>query len=124
MSSSERAKEEPRLPDGVLRVDSLGYRGKHYRIPVFATDCPVVITPTGRTDVAWPADSPVLRCLNTTWDLGQFLVPRRPVSLGVLGDDELRVFARPGAVRVLDLPIKLPDCGEYRVPARSRSSRR
>lgn len=113
MSSSE---EEPGSYDGVLRVDSLGYRGKHYRIPVFATDGPVVFTPTGRSDVAWPADSPVLRCLNTTWDLGQFLVPRRPVSLGVLDDDELRVFARPGAVRVLDLPIKMPDCGEYRLP--------
>jgi hypothetical protein len=63
-----------------------------------------------------PAGSPILRCLNTTWNVEEFKRPRRPVSLGVLGADELAVFARPEAVRVLDMPIKMPGCSEYRIP--------
>jgi hypothetical protein len=63
-----------------------------------------------------PHDEPVIRTLNSIWDVQQFLLPRRPVSLGLLSAEEVATFARPGAVRVLDMPIKMPDCSEYRLP--------
>jgi hypothetical protein len=103
--------------DGIARVESLSYRGKNYDVPIFDTEGPVVLTPHA-SDLALPAraESPVLQCLHSTWDLAQFMVPRRPVSLGTLSAAEVAVFAMPEAVRVLDLPIKMPDCAEYRLP--------
>lgn len=105
------------LRDGVLRVERLSYRGKHYRLPVFDAARPVLLrSRPERASLASSADSLVLRDVHTLWDPARFLEPRRPVSLGLLGADELAVFTTPGAVRVLDLPIKMPDCDEYRLP--------
>ncbi|MDO9019917.1 MAG: hypothetical protein Q8S73_15450 [Deltaproteobacteria bacterium] len=105
------------LRDGVLRVERLSYRGKHYRLPVFDAARPVLLrSRPERASLASSADSLVLRDVHSLWDPGRFLEPRRPVSLGLLGADELAVFTTPGAVRVLDLPIKMPDCDEYRLP--------
>jgi hypothetical protein len=105
------------LRDGVLRVEHLSYRGKHYRLPVFDRADPVLLrSRPERASLASSADSLVLRDVHSLWDPRRFLEPRRPVSLGLLGADELAVFTAPGAVRVLDLPIKMPDCDEYRLP--------
>jgi hypothetical protein len=116
MSSSEGA---PR-PAGVLRVERFAYRGKTYQVPVFDPADPVVITarPGGAADVAIPeaSASPVIRCLASVWSLEELRVPRRPVSIGTLSPEELAVFAAPGAARVLDMPIKMPDDDTYRVP--------
>lgn len=114
MSSSEASE---RLAPGVLRLDRFAYRGKNYQVPIFDTHAPVVLTakPTTLGPVD-PASAPVLRCLNSTWELSEFKTPRRPVSLGTLSAEELAVFAQPEAVRVLDMPIKLPDIAEYRLP--------
>jgi hypothetical protein len=102
---------------GVVRSDGFAYRGKRYEVPIFDPADPVVV----RADPAAPIpdippDAPVVRSINTTWDLANFATPRRPVSLGTLSPAELAVFTRPDAVRVLDLPIKMPDCDEYRLP--------
>jgi hypothetical protein len=115
--ADETARNADPLPPGVLRVERLSYRGKHYKIPVFDPADAVLIRadPNAVTPPA-PADSPVIRSLNTPFDLAQFAVSRRPVSLGLLSAEELAEFARPGATRVLDLPIKMPDCDEYRLP--------
>ncbi|MDB4933881.1 MAG: hypothetical protein JWP87_853 [Labilithrix sp.] len=112
MSKPERAAQT-----GVARVDTFAYRGKTYQVPIFDIEDPVVLT-ARKTDIELPdpADSPVLRCVNSTWDLAQFEVPRRPISLGDLTTEELAVFTRPNAVRVLDMPIKMPDSAEYRLP--------
>jgi hypothetical protein len=102
-----------------LEIQTFAYRGKTYDVPIFDTEDPVVLTAAQeKSSVELPdaADSPVMRCLNSTWDLAQFEVPRKPVSLGDLTTDELAVFTRPDAVRVLDMPIKMPDCAEYRLP--------
>lgn len=103
---------------GVLAVERLGYRGKRYAIPIFDPADPVVLVPRPERAPSPPSpeSSPILRCLHATWDLAEFERPRRPVSLGILDEDELRTFTRPHAVRVLDMPIKFPDRGEYRLP--------
>lgn len=116
----EKPAEAPATPppDGVLRIERFEYRGKRYQVPIFDPEDPVVLTarPEHAAQVPRAEDEPVLRTLNTVWDLRQFLIPRRPVSLGLLDADELRVFTRPGAPRVLDMPIKFPDCDAYRLP--------
>jgi hypothetical protein len=105
------------LPDGVLRTERLAYRGKHYDVPIFDKRDPIVIVPRPeRSTVPIPNEEPVIGCLNTTWDLGQFEVPRKPVSLGLLDAAAITTFARPDATRILDMPIKLPDIAEYRLP--------
>jgi hypothetical protein len=103
-------------PDGLLRIDRLEYRGKHYRVPVF--DAAGALTLLANPDAAAPvpADEPVIRGIGQTWSLAQFLVPRRPVSLGVLEPEVLEQFCRDGVPRVLDMPIKFPDNPEYRLP--------
>jgi hypothetical protein len=104
-------------PEGVLRAEELSYRGKRYEIPIFDPNHPVVIT-ARRTTLALPdkASSPVMRCLDGEWDPAEFAIARRPVSLGVLDAEELAIFTRPDAIRVLDLPMKMPDTDEYRLP--------
>lgn len=105
------------MSDGVLRVDHFSYNGKRYEAPVFDPASPVVLRadPT-RNRAPIPGDEPVVRTLHTTWDLRRFLEPHRPISLGVLDEAELAIFTRPDATRVLDMPIKFPDCDEYRLP--------
>jgi hypothetical protein len=103
------------LPDGVLRIDRFAYNGKHYQVPIFDPADPVVLRPA-RGAASIPADEAVIRSLNGVWDLREFLKPRRPVSIGILDEAELARLTRPGVARVLDMPIKMPDCDEYRLP--------
>ena len=105
------------LAPGVARVETLAYRGKNYDVPIFDIADPVILRPRS-INIPLPnaSDSPVIRCLNSTWDLAEFGKPRKPISLGDLSAADLDVFTRPGAVRVLDLPIKMPDTDEYRLP--------
>jgi len=100
----------------VLRIESFGYRGKNYQVPIFDPSDPVIVTARPDQGHLDAPDSPVLRCLNSIWDLTEFATPRRPLSLGVLSAAELASFSRPRAVRVLDMPVKMPDCEEYRLP--------
>jgi hypothetical protein len=104
------------LSEGVLRIERLSYRGKHYDIPIFDPERPVVLR--AGTAVVDPAvrDERVIRGIHSIWDLGEFMRPRRPVSLGLLAPDELTTFATPDTTRILDMPIKMPDCDEYRIP--------
>ena len=118
MDTGSGAFEEPlsALPEGVARIERFSYRGKHYQVPVFDAGDPVVLRAQGAAGPPLPADHPVVRGIHSIWDLAQFRRPRRPLSLGVLSDDELAMFTRPGAARVLDMPIKMPDRDEYRLP--------
>ncbi len=104
-------------PEGVLRVEGFEYRGKRYEVPIFDAAGGVVIT-ARKSSLVLPdkASSPVLRCLDGEWDLAELAIARRPISLGCLDAAELAIFTRPEAVRVLDLPIKMPDLDEYRLP--------
>ena len=113
----ESADSEAVLPHGVERIERLSYRGKRYQIPVFDSIDAIVLR--GRLDAALPAlpeDHPVVRGIHSIWDLAQFRTPRRPLPVGLLSDEDLSLFTRPGVARVLDMPIKMPDIDEYRVP--------
>lgn len=118
--SPEFSTDEGKLPRGVLRLERTSYRGKHYEVPIFDPAEPVLVEPSrdAPLPLALPdrESSPVLACIDTVWDRDQFRVARRPVGLGVLTAAELATFARPGVVRVLDLPIKMPDDPVYRLP--------
>src|SRR5262245_50901405 len=61
-------------------------------------------------------DGGVVAGIHGVFDVAEFLRPRRPASLGVLEAAELAELARPGAPRVLDMPIKFPDDATYRLP--------
>jgi len=106
--------------NGMLGIERLSYRGKHYQVPIFDPADPVIIVANADRESGerFPnaLESPVIRCLGTQWDLAEFMVPRRPVSIGCLTEDELHTFVRPDAIRVLDMPIKMPDSDEYRLP--------
>lgn len=104
------------LPDGLLGVEALEYRGKHYRIPLFDPAGALILHAEPERAAPVPPDEPVIAGIGTIWDLGEFQRPRRPVSLGVLDDHELAEFRREGAPRVLDMPIKFPDIDEVRLP--------
>src|SRR5687768_5067815 len=99
------ADERTELPDGVLRMERLEYRGKRYQVPIFDAADPVVLRPApanARHDA--DPEQLVLQSIHGTWDLAQFQRPRRPVSLGLLDPAELARFTRPGVARVLDMP--------------------
>lgn len=102
--------------EGLVEIDQLEYRGKHYRVPIFDATDPVILHPNPEAAAPVPEDSLVIRGIHTIWSLEQFLIPRRPVSLGVLDPATLAEFCREGVPRVLDMPIKFPDKSEYRIP--------
>src|SRR5215510_320295 len=105
------------LADGVLGWDRVAYRGKHYHVPRFDPTAPLVVE--GRPERAHMPVSPdggVVAGIHGVFDVAEFLRPRRPASLGVLEAAELAELARPGAPRVLDMPIKFPDDATYRLP--------
>ncbi len=106
------------LPAGVARYDHVEYRGKHYLLPVFETDGPVVLhAHPEHATVPTSPDGRVVAGIHGTFDVRELRDhPRRPASLGVLNAAELAQLTIDGAPRVLDLPIKLPDLAEYRLP--------
>ncbi len=102
--------------DGVLRWETTGYRGKHYELPIFDTTGAVILTARPGAAIPTSPDGRVVAGIHGTWDIREFLRPRRPASLGTLDAAELAVFTCPDAPRVLDMPIKFPDNPEYRLP--------
>ena len=108
------------LAEGVARIEQLSYRGKRYQVPIFDTAGASEFTGAAEraAELELPSAeaSPVMRCLATMWDLREFEKPRCPVGLGTMTGEALASFVLAGAVRVLDLPIKMPDNPSYRVP--------
>ncbi len=100
----------------VSRIEHFSYRGKNYDVPIFDPSSPIVITPDASRAAALSKDERVVQSIDTIWNLREFERAHRPVSVGVLSREELDVFAKPEAVRILDMPIKMPDCDEYRLP--------
>lgn len=99
-----------------IEYKKLAYRGKNFVLPQFPNKG-FEITP--RADLSKilppPADHPICEDFNTVWDNTKFLVPRQPLSLGMLTEEERKQFSTPQVPRVLDLPIKFPGSG-FRVP--------
>jgi hypothetical protein len=98
-----------------IETQTLEYRGKTFKLPLLSAEG-VHLEP--RPEASFPdipLTSPIIRDLNTVWDLKKFLVPRIPVSLGTLSETELEQFSRWGVPRVLDMPIKFPG-SDFRLP--------
>ncbi len=95
----------------------LGYRGKHFTVPTLSHEGFEIVADAAKNLAPIPsaAESPIIADLNSVWDTRRFLVPRIPVSLGMLTDEERRAFSRPGAPRTLDMPIKFPG-SNFRIP--------
>ncbi len=103
---------------GILRTDVLTYRGKTFRLPIFDPADGVVLhaRPEHAVEPSSP-DGRVVAGIHGVFDILELRDrPRRPASLGMLSDAELATFATPGTPRVLDMPIKMPDRAEYRLP--------
>jgi hypothetical protein len=102
---------------GVNGYQEVGYNGKNYQIPIFDTETPIMLRAYGLEPWEMPDQRhPILRLLNKPFDIEQFKIPRRPISLGRLAADYLPMFTRPNAPRVLDMPIKFPDNELYKIP--------
>jgi hypothetical protein len=103
-----------------MQTQKFEYRGKHFEVPLFSREGGIEIMPVRdrSTFLPVPTDVPVMKSLNEIWDLKQFQIPRKPISLGILGDslDRARFCRRGVAPRVLDMPIKFPG-SHFRVPA-------
>ena len=95
----------------------LGYRGKHFTLPTLSHEGFEIVADAAKNLVPIPsaAESPIIADLNSVWDTRKFLVPRIPVSLGLLTEEERSAFSRPGAPRTLDMPIKFPG-SNFRIP--------
>ena len=60
--------------------------------------------------------APILRDLNTVWDVEKFKTPRKPLSVGFIPEAERDLFCKPGAPKIRDMPIKFPG-SDVRIPA-------
>ncbi len=100
----------------LLRTETLDYRGKTFRVPIF--DQADSVTLLANEEKAYPVDreSRIVKDIGTTFDRARFLEPARPVSLGTLSKEELARFTSWDDIRVLDMPIKFPDNDEVRLP--------
>ncbi len=106
---------ESALPFGVERLEHVAYCGKHYVMPVFDTVEPVVLRAKPSAGSV-PRDEPVVVDIGSVWDLDRFRTARAPVSFGLLSPEARALFSQPGVQRVLDLPVKIPDVDEVRLP--------
>lgn len=59
--------------------------------------------------------SPILRDLNTIWDIEKFKTPRTPLSVGFIPHEERELFCTPGVPKIRDMPIKFPG-SDIRLP--------
>ena len=100
-----------------LEVEKAAYRGKHFQVPHFSMEGGVCFSPAPEENtIEVPSDSPVIKDLNTPFDVQKFKRPRRPISLGVLPAHENALLAvSQNAPRTLDLPIKFPG-SDFRLP--------
>lgn len=104
-------------PARPLSYNRFSYRGKRYEVPSLSASDPVILLPRPeQCRTRHGSGEPILQHMNQPWDIRRFLVPRKPLSLGMVRGEDLATFAHPGNIRVLDMPIKFPDCDEYRLP--------
>lgn len=101
------------------KIERAGYRGKRFTIPQFSSEggvCFEGVAALNSSLIPQAEESPVIMALNQPFDLAQFKIPRKPVSLGVLPPEERKILrSRNGAPRTLDMPIKFPG-SDFRLP--------
>lgn len=98
-----------------MLLEKTSYRGKNFEMPTLSSEGVHIVPQPDVPVPAIPLESPIIKDLNTMWDLSKFLTPRVPVSVGRLNPEELSRFSQWGVPRVLDLPIKFPG-SDFRLP--------
>ena len=95
----------------------LAYNGKHFSVPVHTKDGFEIVADKEKNTIPVPSakDSPIVADLNSIWNLNEFLIPRKPISLGFLTEEQMKVFTQPNVPRTLDMPIKFPG-SNFRIP--------
>lgn len=101
-----------------MKKDKLGYNGKHFTLPSHATEGFEIIADASQCNIPIPSkeESPIVADLNTVWDINKFLIPRKPLSLGILTTEQLKTFSTEGVARTLDMPIKFPG-SNFKIPS-------
>ncbi len=95
-----------------MAITRLSYNGVSFEIPVLRNDGNAIkVAPL--KDINSNRHHPIIEEINTHWDLERFKVPRKPISVGEVRDKSF--FSMFGAIRTLDMPIKMPGT-DYRLP--------
>ncbi|HEY9774596.1 MAG TPA: hypothetical protein V6C81_12405 [Planktothrix sp.] len=100
-----------------MEAQKTAYRGKHFSIPTFSKEGGVCFQPeTKLVQTIFAPDSPIVQTFNQPYDLKNFQVARKPLSLGILPPEERLILAADNSSpRTLDMPIKFPYT-DVRVP--------
>lgn len=101
--------------NGADNMQKLGYNGKNFVVPSHTKEGFEIIADAHKNLAPISSDNQIIQDLNTVWNIENFLIPRKPVSLGKLTSEELEVFSQPNALRTLDMPIKFPG-SNFRIP--------
>jgi hypothetical protein len=101
--------------DLVAETKKVAYHGKHFTVPEHTQDGFEIIADRHKNRILVPEDNPIIQDLNTVWDVNKFLTTRKPVSLGMITDQQMLTFCKPDVPRTLDMPIKFPG-SNFRIP--------
>ncbi|CAF1604566.1 unnamed protein product, partial [Didymodactylos carnosus] len=105
-------------------MKKLEYNGKDYFIPQLTANGGIILKPNQTTakshqEILQHCQSkqhPILNDLNTIYDLKKFDTPRIPITTDILTVEERKLIGTISLPRVLDLPIKMVNNEEYRIP--------
>lgn len=100
----------------MITTERTAYRGKRFTMPELSGTNRIIFTPDPWLPDGVDMASQVRLDLNKPFNLARFMQPRLPMRLGKLNPLYRRTFTKPGAPRVLDMPVKMPGSLEYRIP--------
>jgi len=105
-------------------MQKIQYNGKDYYIPKLTSNGGSVLKPNLSINNKneeiiehyKSKNNPILKDLNSIWDLNNFNHPRIPITIDILNDEEINLIKTLQTPRVLDLPIKMINNDEFRIP--------
>lgn len=103
--------------ENTIKYEKLSYRGKHFVLPILSKEGFEIIGNSNKNLGIIPTkeESPIIADLNSIWNLDKFMIPRKPLTVGKLSGEEIKVFSQENVPRVLDMPIKFPS-SNFKVP--------
>ena len=99
----------------MIEKKAVEYRGKMYDPPVLSIQGST-FEARPQADFKLIPEEPVHASINSTYDIGNFKKPRLPIEIGFLNDSDIETLTNTGLTRVLDMPIKFPGSGTYKLP--------
>ncbi len=97
----------------------IAHRDLNLLVPLFDKAGAKILVPNTGAGVTVSRSAPVIRDMNTAWDISKHAEARAPVSLGIVEANVRSTFSQPlapWAKHVLDMPIKFPGT-DVRVPS-------